>query len=121
MLCEIARELSADELSRIEALEQDLGLTIVAFSCRSLDPEREERLHRITQVLGVHSGQIEHLVSRTNLLPAPVVGHEKLVAEIDRHLEGKKLLLTGNYFTGLAIEDCVSRSAAEAARLEALL
>lgn len=52
MLCEIARKLSTDELSRIEALERDLGLTIVAFSCRSLDPEREERLHRIMEELG---------------------------------------------------------------------
>ncbi|HET6496900.1 MAG TPA: hypothetical protein VFH61_16220 [Thermoleophilia bacterium] len=52
MLCEIARKLSADELSRIEALEQDLGLTIVAFSCRSLGLEREERLQRIMEELG---------------------------------------------------------------------
>jgi phosphoribosylamine-glycine ligase len=52
MLCEIARKLSADELSRIEALERDLGLIIVAFSCRTLDPEREERLRRIMEELG---------------------------------------------------------------------
>jgi hypothetical protein len=52
MLCEIARKLSADELSRIETLERDMGLTIVAFSCRSLDPEREERLQRIMEELG---------------------------------------------------------------------
>ena len=52
MLCEIARKLSADEVRRIESLEQDLGLTIVAFSCRTLDPEREERLRRIMDELG---------------------------------------------------------------------
>lgn len=52
MLCDIARNLEDDKLQRIKALEDDLGLTIVAFSCRSLDPAREERLHAIMEELG---------------------------------------------------------------------
>jgi UDP-galactopyranose mutase len=36
---------------------------------------------------------------------------------MDRCLAGTRLALTGNYFAGLAIEDCVLRSNAEWARV----
>ena len=52
MLCVIARNLGDNQLQGIKALEDDLGLTIVAFSCRSLDPAREERLHAMMEELG---------------------------------------------------------------------
>jgi hypothetical protein len=52
MFCEIARKLDDEHLGRIKSLEEDLGLTLVAFSCRSLDPAREERLQRIMDELG---------------------------------------------------------------------
>jgi len=52
MLCDIARNLEDDKLQRIRDLEEDLGLTIVAFSCRSLDPAREERLREVMEQLG---------------------------------------------------------------------
>ena len=52
MLCEIARKLEDEDLEKIQALENDLGLTLVAFSCRSLDAAREERLKKIMEELG---------------------------------------------------------------------
>jgi hypothetical protein len=52
MFCEIARKVDADDLERIQALEDELGLTLVAFSCRSLDRAREERLQKIMEELG---------------------------------------------------------------------
>jgi hypothetical protein len=52
MLCDIARNLEGQQLERIKALEDDLGLTIVAFSCRTLAPEREERLREVMEGLG---------------------------------------------------------------------
>ena len=52
MLCDIARNLGDEQVERIKALERDLGLTIVAFSCRSLDPQREERLRKVMEELG---------------------------------------------------------------------
>ncbi len=52
MFCEIARNVEADRLERIKALEEELGLTLVAFSCRSLEPAREERLQKIIEELG---------------------------------------------------------------------
>ena len=53
MLCDIARHLSAEDLRRIEALERSLGVIIVAFSCRALDPQREERMRQISEELGL--------------------------------------------------------------------
>jgi hypothetical protein len=52
MLCEIARKIEGEDLEKIKALENDLGLTLVAFSCRSLDPAREERLRKIMEEFG---------------------------------------------------------------------
>jgi len=52
MLCDIARNLADTKLQRIKALENDLGLTIVAFSCRSLDPAREERVRALMEEYG---------------------------------------------------------------------
>jgi hypothetical protein len=52
MFCEITRKLESDELDKITSLEKDLGLTLVAFSCRSLDPAREERLQQMMRELG---------------------------------------------------------------------
>ena len=52
MFCDIARNLEDDKLQQIRALEGDLGLTVVAFSCRSLDPAREERLRALIEEFG---------------------------------------------------------------------
>ena len=54
------------------------------------------------------------------MLPAPVRGRGEAVAELDRLLAGGALAVTGNYFEGLAIEDCVARSRAEWRRLAAM-
>jgi hypothetical protein len=52
MICEITRKLEDDDLEKIQSLEVDLGLTLVAFSCRSLDPAREEKLQKMLDELG---------------------------------------------------------------------
>ncbi len=52
MLCEIARSLNDKQLEQVQALERELGLTVVAFACRSLDPEKEERLRQVMEGLG---------------------------------------------------------------------
>lgn len=52
MLCDIARNLDEEQLRGIKALEDAIGLTIVAFTCRSLDPAREERVRAMMEELG---------------------------------------------------------------------
>ena len=50
-------------------------------------------------------------------LPSPGLGHEDIVQAIDKGVAGSGVYLTGNFFGGLAIEDCVLRSVSEATRL----
>ena len=77
------------------------------------------QLQRIAQVLNVPRTAFNagNVATRINRLPALRVGHGERAATLDRALAGTRLALTGNYFTGVAIEDCVARSRQEFARL----
>jgi len=79
----------------------------------------ERRMERITQVLGVPKRELESAVERQTVLPSPRVGHAAITDAIDRLTAGTHLSILGNYFAGLAIEDCVNRSFAEFSRLRA--
>lgn len=52
MLCEIARNIQGDRLETVKTLEHDLGLMLVAFSCRSLEPAREAKLQKLMEEFG---------------------------------------------------------------------
>ena len=80
---------------------------------------RAERLGRALEVLRVTEADLLHVAERRCTLPSPALGHGAIVADLDHHLAGGRLMLTGNYFDGLAIEDCVARSFAEWKRLAA--
>jgi len=80
----------------------------------------EARMERVTAVLNVRRSDLEEVVEKRSTLPSPVLGHEEIVREIDRLSTDSRLCLTGNWFAGLAIEDCVERSRAEWARVAAL-
>jgi protoporphyrinogen oxidase len=79
--------------------------------------DRDAKLARIAQMLGVDMAKIIASAERTSQLPALKAGHAGRVAEIDRLLAGQPIALTGNYFLGVAIGDCAERSASEFARL----
>lgn len=78
---------------------------------------REARLKRVSEVLRVPLEELGEVVEKQVTLPSPAIGHGEIVAEIDRCVAGGKLAVTGNYFAGLAIEDCVLRSNAEWGRV----
>jgi oxygen-dependent protoporphyrinogen oxidase len=90
-----------------------------AFHFRTGKTDAEKRA-RISQILGVPESEFEEVSQRMTMLPSPVIGHDRVVAELDRMLAGHRLALTGNYFEGLAIEDCVLRSRAEWSRIAAI-
>lgn len=52
MYCEIARKLDDDTMRAIQDLEGELGVTLVAFSCRDVGAEREARLTKMMAGLG---------------------------------------------------------------------
>jgi UDP-galactopyranose mutase len=81
------------------------------------DQTREQRLARVHEVLGVREEDMEGLAERRATLPSPVLGHADVVAALDRALDGERIAVTGNWFAGLSIEDCVLRSRAEWERL----
>ena len=77
----------------------------------------ETKMRRITDVLGISGDKIIHKHEVVNIVPSLRVGHRQWLEKMDNMLAGKNLLLTGNYFGGMAIEDCVSRSLSESERL----
>ncbi|HEY3449834.1 MAG TPA: FAD-dependent oxidoreductase [Myxococcales bacterium] len=77
----------------------------------------EQRQALAAEVLKVDRGALQHVVQRSVELPSPRMGHRDIVAALDKALAGTPLFLTGNYFDGLSIEDCVSRSRVESERL----
>jgi protoporphyrinogen oxidase len=71
----------------------------------------DAKLGRIGEVLKVRPAAIRQYVEKdNNFVPSLTSGHAGWAAEADRLIGGSRLLLTGNYFGGVAIEDCVSRS-----------
>jgi UDP-galactopyranose mutase len=80
---------------------------------------RDEKLARMSAVLRVPREALAEIVEQRLTLPSPTLGHAEIVASVDRCLAGTKLAVTGNYFAGLALEDCVLRSNAEWARISA--
>lgn len=67
---------------------------------------------RIADVLGIAESSLPPLIMKRTVLPSPGRDHAATIAEIDRLLP-PSLALTGNYFEGLAIEDCSARSKSE--------
>jgi len=78
---------------------------------------REQKLARMGEVLRVSREELGTPAEQRLTLPAPALGHAGIVRDVDLALAGGKLAVTGNYFGGLAIEDCVLRSNAEWKRI----
>lgn len=87
-----------------------------AFHFKASAGGRETRLQRIAEVIG--TGNFEHIASAEHVIPSLRLGHKETIAELDGLLAASPLLLTGNYFSGIAIEDCVARSLQESKRLK---
>lgn len=75
------------------------------------------QVERACQVLGIHQEQVAGIDRAINRLPALRAGHLERVARIDALLAGTPLALTGNWFVGVSIEDCLIRSHQEFLRL----
>lgn len=82
----------------------------------------DEMLARVTALLGASRTDLAHVTRRRTVLPSPILGHRDMVASLDAalaSLPSGRLAVTGNWFAGLAIEDCVLRSRAEWQRVGA--
>jgi protoporphyrinogen oxidase len=80
----------------------------------------KDKFRRITEVLGVGMEKIEHTTTRMNVVPSLRLKHKEWAEKTDQMLGNvRNLYLTGNYYGGMAIEDCVSRSHDEFNRMKA--
>jgi len=91
--------------------------TLRGFTFHFKDRDAHANLGRVREILGLPDEKPEIVRERENAIPSLVAGHSEHVRRIDAAAGGRNLLLTGNYFGGLSLEDCVARSAVEAARL----
>jgi UDP-galactopyranose mutase len=73
----------------------------------------EAKLARAAALLGLRRAELDDVGERRTILPSPVLGHHESVAGLDAALAGGRIAVTGNWFGGLAIEDCVLRSREE--------
>ena len=76
-----------------------------------------QKIEKICDVLGISEDQIIESHERLNIVPSLRLGHYQLIEEVDQLLADQNLFLSGNYFAGLSIEDCVSRSKDEVERM----
>lgn len=76
------------------------------------------KLKRVSEILHLDQDKLTHSFAKTNYLPALKVGHDEITGKIDELISAKPLFITGNYWLGLAMEDCVSRSLLEFKRLK---
>lgn len=88
-----------------------------SFHFRPEGTSREAKLARICEVLGIEKDSVHGVSERRNRLPALRLGHDGVVRKVDGLLAGKPLGLTGNWFSGVSVEDCLIRSAQECSRL----
>jgi len=88
-----------------------------AFHFRPRVLDAPAQVERIGQALGITEEQIAGLSRIPNRLPALRAGHPERVRKLDALLAGSRLALTGNWFLGVSIEDCLTRSHQECQRL----
>lgn len=81
------------------------------------DIEAKARKTRIAEVLQLGEDEVEIASEACRELPAPKLGHEDIVERIDYLTRDGSVRVIGNYFAGLALEDCVERARSEALRL----
>ncbi len=82
--------------------------------------DHQAKLKRIGEVLQADPALFADVATCESTVPALRIWHGNVISTIDRLIARKRLLLTGNYFSGLAIEDCVLRSLHEFYRLKML-
>lgn len=79
--------------------------------------DSEQKLKKACEVIGVSAEQVIETFEKLNIVPSLRLGHYALIDEIDVLLKDSSLYLSGNFFAGLSIEDCVSRSKTEVERM----
>jgi len=95
----------------------DPGYRAFTFHFRPGTLDAAGKMRRISEVLDVGEGDILDTASYQNRLPALRLGHAERIDELNQVLRDQPLALTGNWFSGVSIEDGLVRTAEEFDRL----
>jgi len=122
-------DVSVGELSFIIAAEGDFTSVVsrdvvedahyrgFAFHFKPDRLTDEQKTSIIEKSLNTDRSKFVHKAETVHYCPTLKLGHEDMLEKLDSLVvKTKGLYITGNWFTGLAIEDCAMRSAREAAR-----
>jgi len=122
-------DTSVEELSFIIAAEGEYTSVVsrdvvedshyrgFAFHFKPNKLTNEQKTAIIEKTLKTDRSKFVHTAEAVHYCPTLKLGHEELMAMLDTVIvKTKGLYVTGNWFTGLALEDCAMRSAKEAAR-----
>jgi len=88
-----------------------------AFHFKSPPPSREAQLDMVSKALGVEKDKFLAVFENTTCLPSFEPNHLEKVEALDKLMGDEPIYLLGNYFKGMALEDCVERSFEEFERL----
>ena len=80
--------------------------------------KEKDKIDFICMVLKISENDLTHIFYKQNIVPSFKLEHHTIINSIDEILKNDRVFLTGNYFTGMAIEDCVNRSKDESIRLQ---
>lgn len=83
-------------------------------------PGKLNQADQITFICNVLKIDTEDIIDRffiKNIVPSFKLGQDLIAQNLNNLLKNENILLTGNYLTGMAIEDCVTRSREEFNRL----
>lgn len=78
---------------------------------------QDQRIAAACEALGVRPADVAAVAHATNRLPRLRKGHQDLMQQLDARLAGGRLAITGNWFLGVSVEDCLTRGHAEHQRL----
>lgn len=89
----------------------------VSFHFREGALDKEGKLAKIEDVLGIDRSAIAAKAETVHFSPTLGMPHKETVEKLDKSLKSHKgLYIVGNYFGGIAIEDCSLRSLEEFSR-----
>jgi len=89
-----------------------------AFHFKKDDSQKEEQLQFMDHILGLDPNGEKEIVEEIHHLPLLKVGHSSHIKQMELLLQQTGIYMTGNFFEGLSLEDCVSRSHTEFIRYQ---
>ncbi|WP_372750936.1 NAD(P)/FAD-dependent oxidoreductase [Labilibaculum sp.] len=86
------------------------------FEDGKISKEKQEQF--MAELLQLEQLEVSDTVEAKHQLPLISLGHKERIQDLEKYAEEAGIYLTGNYFNGLSLEDCVERSVKEFSRYQ---